>query len=1130
MIPSAIHQFSIACHSGDGIANGMLLTQRLLCRAGLVSEIYALECSPDLRSRVKPFKAYVSRPDQVLLIHHGIGNGEEARLKGLADRCFMVFHNITPADFFRPDDPIQPMLALGWRQVDTWKDWLHGAIADSEQNLDILLRHGYDPERCAAIPLLVDLERFERLHPEHACRPLDDGFRLLFVGRVMPHKNQLGLIETLAHLRRFSDRDVRLTLVGNVVDPEYRTRLQQRIRELGLEQTVTLTGKVSEAELTRHYQQADLYVSLSHHEGFGMPLIEAMSQRLPVLAYSHPESNVDRTIGAAGLVLQSDDPRICAAAIAELMDSPRLRAHLVALGEAHLDDYRPRALYDRFAAFMAGLDIRLPPAGFEDPPPPRLRYRLEGPFDSSYSLAIVNRHLARALAARHPDGVGVYATEGPGDLTPDPDFMRREPLFQTLERRGREIVGAEATLRLLYPPRVTGMKGRYNGLTCYGWEESLLPWEVVCDFDRHLQWITTMSSYVARVLIDNGVSVPIHNVGIGADHILLASPDAGALPRIEQGFKLLHISSCFPRKGVDVLLDAYARAFSAEDDVTLILKTFPNPHHRIETQLAEWRKRYRSAPHVTLINGDLPDGAVRALYGLADVLVAPSRGEGFGLPMAEAMLHRLPVITTGYGGQSDFCTPETCWTLDYRFARARTHMGQSASVWVEPDVDQLTDLLVEFRNRQRAGTLAEFSAERVERAYRLISTQYTWDAVAERVDQALSRQAGQPLLDPELELGCVTTWNSRCGIAVYSRKLLSSALDRVLILANDDARLTAADGPERVARCWTSGSGDDLNRLRQAILDAGLKQVLIQFNFSFFRLDALARLLDDLHRQGIQTLITFHSTADVGSGAEAKTLRALLPQLGRCTRILVHGVQDLNRLKSWGLSANVTLFPHGVEPYRPAVAGTAPAHLKGRRIIAGYGFLLPHKGIGPLIEAFAQLGSRHSDTHLLLVNAEYPVPESLREANACRERIERLGLQDRVTFITDFLEDSESLAWLALAELIVFPYQHTQESSSAAVRWGLATGRPVLCTPLDIFEDVAEAVVSLPGASVSAIAAGIEDWFGRSRRQKREQAERQARWLEQHDWSRLSHRLVRLCTALRLNESASAVTATDPAD
>ncbi|NEV61113.1 glycosyltransferase family 4 protein [Thiorhodococcus minor] len=1124
MIPSAIHQFSIACHAGDGITNGMLLTRRLLRHAGIPSEIYCEECDAPLREETRPFDDYVSRPDQILLIHHGIGNGVEERLRRLADRCLMVFHNITPAEFFDPEDPIQPMLALGWRQVADWKAWLDGAIADSEQNLELLLRHGYDREGCEAIPLLVDLERLGAIQPQHACRPLDDGFRLLFVGRVMPHKNQLGLVETLDHLRRMTGRDARLTLVGNPVDAAYLARLEQEIRDRGLEQAVTLTGRVDEAELARHFQQADLYVSLSHHEGFGMPLIEAMANRLPVLAYNPPESNVDRTVDGGGLLLERDDPLVCAACIAELMDSPRLRARMVDLGERHLESFQPQRLYERLARFLAKLDIQLPRADFHSSRRAPLKYRIEGPFDSSYSLAIVNRNLAKALAARHPEAVGLYATEGPGDLVPDAGFLRAEPLLEELYRAGCDNAVAEATLRLLYPPRVTGMKGLYNGLACYGWEESLLPWETVSDFNQHLQWITTMSHYVSRVLIDNGVSLPVHRVGIGADHILRAQPDPGALPRIKQGFKLLHISSCFPRKGVDVLLKAYAEAFSADDDVTLIIKTFPNPHHDIARQLAQWRKTRRRAPHVTLINRDLADGAIRALYQLSDVLVAPSRGEGFGLPMAEAMLHQLPVITTGYGGQSDFCTEETSWLLDYQFARARTHMGQSASLWVEPDADQLARLLGEFHRHHREGTLSGFTAEKRERAYDLVARDFTWDAVAARVDGALDRERRRPLFDPKLSLGCITTWNSKCGIAVYSRKLLSAMLDRVVILANDDATLTATDSPHKVERCWTSGQRDNLKRLEHSILRAGLSQVLIQFNFAFFRLDALKRLLGSLRRNGIQTLITFHSTADVNAGEETLSLRSLLPELQHCTRIFVHGVQDLNRLKSWGLSANCTLFPHGVDPDRSTTRNDPPAWLAGKRIIASYGFLLPHKGIPQLIEAFASLHAKRPDTHLLLLNAEYPIPESREVTAHCERLIRKLGLHDDVTLINDYLEDGESLAWLSLAEMIVFAYQRTQESSSAAVRWGLATGRPVLCTPLDIFEDVADAVHFLAGTSPSDIRSGVEALLRDPRRQAELQARQQA-WLEQHDWARLSRRLANLCTAIRLN--AADATAVD---
>lgn len=182
MIPTAIHQFSTSCAPGDGITNGMFLTQRLLQEAGIESEIYCAHIDPVLTDRIADFRDYQGSEGQVLLIHHGIGIPEEAELKSLPDQCFMVFHNITPASMFAPDDPIQPLLSHGWQQVDDWKHWLKGSIADSKQNLDHLLEHGHHPDKCLDIPLLVDLEQFQTLKPEYACRPLEDVFNLLLLG------------------------------------------------------------------------------------------------------------------------------------------------------------------------------------------------------------------------------------------------------------------------------------------------------------------------------------------------------------------------------------------------------------------------------------------------------------------------------------------------------------------------------------------------------------------------------------------------------------------------------------------------------------------------------------------------------------------------------------------------------------------------------------------------------------------------------------------------------------------------------------------------------------------------------------------------------------------------------------
>ena len=113
-----------------------------------------------------------------------------------------------------------------------------------------------------------------------------------------------------------------------------------------------------------------------------------------------------------------------------------------------------------------------------------------------------------------------------------------------------------------------------------------------------------------------------------------------------------------------------------------------------------------------------------------------------------------------------------------------------------------------------------------------------------------------------------------------------------------------------------------------------------------------------------------------------------------------------------------------------------------------------------------------------------------------------------MTLVSDYLEDADSLAWLGMADCIVFPYQHTQESSSAAVRWGLSTGKPVLCTPLDIFEDVAEAVTFLPGTSSEDLAKGLGLFLQRRPEAKQEQ------WLRTHAWTTVSARLRNVLTAL----------------
>jgi glycosyltransferase involved in cell wall biosynthesis len=145
-----------------------------------------------------------------------------------------------------------------------------------------------------------------------------------------------------------------------------------------------------------------------------------------------------------------------------------------------------------------------------------------------------------------------------------------------------------------------------------------------------------------------------------------------------------------------------------------------------------------------------------------------------------------------------------------------------------------------------------------------------------------------------------------------------------------------------------------------------------------------------------------------------------------------------------------------------------------------------------------------------MVNAEYPVPESAALIQKAKKKVLELALSEHVNITTDFLSDDESLAALANADLIVFPHQNTGESSSAAVRYGLASGRPVAVTPLSIFDDVIPAVYTLPGQTPDQIAHGIRQLLAEivNGTEKIKEKERVAAcWREVHRNSRLGHRL-----------------------
>jgi glycosyltransferase involved in cell wall biosynthesis len=1103
MKPPAIHQFHSGSAVGDAVTNAMLLTCRLLRQFGFDSHIYVEQIAPELEDRLKPHRKLGLKKQDLLLVHHSMGHDLQEFILGLAGKKILVYHNITPPQFFRDNLVMQQYAGIGRQMLTAFCPVMDAALCDSRLNAAELGELGYT--RVWELPLLVCSDTL-------AARKWDPGvtdaaagiYTLLFVGRIAPNKCQHDLIAMARHLGSLLDRPFQLVLAGGYSrrDPYY-IALSNQVIAAGLQNRVRFTGKISDEQLYGWYRAADVFVCMSEHEGFGVPLVEAMAFDVPVIAYK--SSSVPDTLGGAGILVTKKDPVKLAALISVLSRDRALKRTLVRGQARRAAQFHEHRLAQRFYRFLTeqGIEVPHPPAQAASRCPAPLAFQVEGPFETAYSLALVNRETALALDRIHPGQVGLFATEGPGDYAPDPAAVRSIPGLDPLWQRGVKAGRPRVAIRNLYPPRVADMDGRIN-LLSFAWEESMLPFEWVRAFNRHLDGLAVVSQYVKKVLIDNGVGLPVKVAGNGTDHVAARDPVPFPLG-IDTGFTFLHISSGFPRKGIDLLLQAFARTFSKADDTGLLIKTFPNIHNQVEDQVRTLKQQYPDGPPVTVINQELAPGHMAFLYQACDALVAPSRGEGFGLPLAEAMNRGLPVITTAYGGQTDFCTPETAWLVNFSFEPAQTHLDLYDSVWAAPDVTHLGQVMKTVRTASGSDL-----APRLDAARNRVNSAFTWDLCGERI-QALVQQIRQtpPLCREKIRLGWVSSWDTRCGIAAYS-KFLVDALpnsDITPVIFASEPHKKDRSGPVRVHRCWTGRTGS-VEHLVTSVDTQNPDALVIQFNFAFFTPDHLARIIRASKEKNRVVIICFHATKDVDLPGQEASLGTITRDLALADRLLVHGIEDLNRFRSWGLHDNTAIFPHGVVLRRPKKTRTSSTPL-----LASYGFMLPHKGLEQLITAFADIRKQIPALHLVMVNARYPDPVSDDTLERCRDLIRQYHLQEAVTLVTDFLPDDQSLSLLESATLIVFPYQATAESSSAAVRTGLAARRPVACTPLEIFNDVTPLVHFLPGTTPRDLARGIvhllkhPDILDRHR-------DLRDRWLACHDWQVLGERLAGMIRGL----------------
>jgi L-malate glycosyltransferase len=342
-----IHQVLVSATPGDAITNSAFELRDLLRRIA-PSEIFARNVHPGVADEVVELSKYflnasTTPRDDVLLYHASIGDPEVfGFIAERPERLVLVYHNISPAEAFASYEPgFAGLLQAGRRDLALLRDRVVLALCDSAFNASELIGLGYRDVRVS--PLIIDPGSLHDVDLDegttHHLATRVEGPVALFVGQVLPHKRPELLVQAFHALVTYHLPEVNLVLVGNPRLPRFAAAVQQQIVELGLHRA-WMTGAVAQETLRSFYERADLFVTASDHEGFCVPLLEAMSFRVPIVARG--TSAVPETLGGAGLVLDPDDGAlVMAEAWAEVIGDAGLRDRLVERGTERLHDFNP---------------------------------------------------------------------------------------------------------------------------------------------------------------------------------------------------------------------------------------------------------------------------------------------------------------------------------------------------------------------------------------------------------------------------------------------------------------------------------------------------------------------------------------------------------------------------------------------------------------------------------------------------------------------------------------------------------------------------------------------------------------------------------------------------------------------
>ena len=337
---------------GDAVSNDAINIDRILRKNGYETEIYAENIDRRLKNKVlKVNKLNKLNKNDILIYHKSTGTDLSFLLEKYKCKKVIRYHNITPGKYLEKYNKyLYNLVEYGRKGLEYASRYFDYSLADSNYNKSELDELNY--KNTMTLPILIPFEDYKKEPDKEVIKKYLDGKKnILFVGRIAPNKAQEDIIKSFYYYKKYINKDSRLILVGNSNGFEnYLELLKKLIKELELENDVVFPGHIKFEEILSFYKVADLFLCMSEHEGFCVPLVESMFFEVPILAYN--SSAIKDTLGNSGVLVNKKNYFLISELMNFILLDENIKKEIIKKQNKRLEDFQLEKVEKQLLEFI----------------------------------------------------------------------------------------------------------------------------------------------------------------------------------------------------------------------------------------------------------------------------------------------------------------------------------------------------------------------------------------------------------------------------------------------------------------------------------------------------------------------------------------------------------------------------------------------------------------------------------------------------------------------------------------------------------------------------------------------------------------------------------------------------------